>query len=244
MRQIILDTETTGLDPAQGHRLVEIAGVEMLNRRLSHVHFHHYLNPERDSDEKALEVHGLTREFLADKPLFADVVDAFLDYVSGAELVIHNAPFDVGFINHELAMLDRGRLQDYCPSIVDTLVLAKDLYPGKRNNLNALCERYGIDNSNRVLHGALLDAELLADVYLAMTRGQDSLLMALEETSAEDLARAAERKKRRMTLRPLRVQAPSEAEWQAHQQYLEAMAKANKSPTLWQQLLAASESTT
>lgn len=177
MRQIILDTETTGLDPKLGHRIIEIAGVELLNRRLSGRHFHRYLNPGRDSDEAALQVHGLTREFLSDKPRFGEIVDELLEYVSGAELVIHNAPFDVAFIDEELSLLGKGRLSAYCPSVVDTLRLAKELHPGKRNGLDALCDRYQIDNSARTLHGALLDAELLADVYLAMTRGQDSLVM-------------------------------------------------------------------
>lgn len=179
-RQIILDTETTGLDPRLGHRIIEIAGVELVNRRLTGRHFHRYVNPGRDSEEGALQVHGLTSEFLADKPKFGEIVAEFLEYVEGAELIIHNAPFDIGFIDSELALLKKKKLATYCPSVIDTLRMAKDLHPGKRNGLDALCERYQIDNSARTLHGALLDAELLADVYLAMTRGQESLIVEAE----------------------------------------------------------------
>lgn len=175
-RQIILDTETTGLEPRLGHRIIEIAGVELVNRRLTGRHFHRYVNPGRDSDEGALQVHGLTTEFLSDKPRFAEIVDELLEYIKDAELIIHNAPFDVGFIDHELALLRRKPLATHCPEVIDTLRMAKSLHPGKRNSLDALCERYQVDNSGRTLHGALLDAELLADVYLAMTRGQDSLI--------------------------------------------------------------------
>jgi DNA polymerase-3 subunit epsilon len=181
MRQIILDTETTGLDHKQGHRIVEIAGVELSNRQLTGNHFHYYLNPGRESDEGALQVHGLTTEFLQDKPKFHDIFQEFLNFIHDAELIIHNAPFDVGFLNHELNLIHSPALESYCLLITDTLKLAKELHPGKRNNLDALCERYSIDNSKRTLHGALLDAELLAEVYLAMTRGQESLLMELEQ---------------------------------------------------------------
>lgn len=184
-RQIILDTETTGLDPKLGHRVIEVAGVELVNRRLTGRHFHRYLNPGRDSDEGALQVHGLTTEFLSDKPKFAEIADEFLDYVSGAELVIHNAPFDIGFLDSELALARKKRLKTYCPEVIDTLRMAKDLHPGKRNGLDALCDRYQIDNSARTLHGALLDAELLAEVYLAMTRGQESLIVETETAHAE-----------------------------------------------------------
>ena len=176
-RQIILDTETTGLDPAQGHRVIEIGGIEIVDRRQTGNHFHRYINPERDIDEGALQVHGITREFLEDKPKFADIARAFLDYVSGAQLVIHNAPFDVAFLNAELRLLKMKPITTHCPSVLDTLKQARELHPGKRNSLDALCERYQIDNAGRTLHGALLDAQLLAEVYLAMTRGQDSLLM-------------------------------------------------------------------
>lgn len=185
MRQIILDTETTGLDPKMGHRIIEIAGVELVNRRLSGKHFHRYINPGRDSDEGALQVHGLTTEFLSDKPKFDEIATEFLDYVGGAELIIHNAPFDIGFIDSELARVRQKKLAVFCPSIIDTLRMAKSLHPGKRNSLDALCDRYQIDNSARTLHGALLDAELLADVYLAMTRGQESLMIEVETTQTE-----------------------------------------------------------
>ena len=181
MRQIILDTETTGLDHRQGHRIVEIAAVELSNRQLTTQHFHYYLNPERDSDEGALQVHGLTTEFLRNKPKFSEISNEFLNFIADSELVIHNAPFDVGFLNHELNLINLKTLDKYCLSIIDTLKLAKELHPGKRNNLDALCDRYNIDNSKRPLHGALLDAELLAEVYFAMTRGQESLLMDLEQ---------------------------------------------------------------
>lgn len=182
MRQIVLDTETTGLEHKLGHRIVEIAAVELCNRQFTGNHFHHYLNPERESDEGAIQVHGLTQEFLKDKPRFFEISKELLNFISDAELIIHNAPFDVGFLNHELGLVNLETLDNYCLSITDTLKLAKEFHPGKRNNLNALCERYNIDNSKRTLHGALLDAELLAEVYLAMTRGQESLLIELEYT--------------------------------------------------------------
>ncbi len=180
MRQIVLDTETTGLEHKQGHRIVEIAVVELSNRQLTGNHFHYYLNPGRDSDEGALQVHGLTTEFLQDKPKFYEISKEFLSFINDAELIIHNAPFDVGFLNHELNLINLQTLDSYCSLITDTLKLAKEFHPGRRNNLDALCERYNIDNSKRTLHGALLDAELLAEVYLAMTRGQESLLIELE----------------------------------------------------------------
>ncbi len=180
MRQLFLDTETTGLDPASGHRIVEIAVVEVSNRHVTDCHFHFYLDPERDSDEGALKVHGLSREFLRGKPKFREICNDFLEFITDADVFIHNAPFDVGFINRELELINCQPLQHYCKKISDTLVMAKELHPGKRNNLDALCERYYIDHTRRTLHGALLDAELLAEVYLAMTRGQKSLLIALE----------------------------------------------------------------
>lgn len=184
MRQIVLDTETTGLEPELGHRVIEIAGVELVNRRFTGNNFHRYFNPGRDSEPGALQVHGLTTEFLSDKPKFRDVAAEFLDYVSGAELVIHNSAFDVGFLNRELGLADLKPLTEYCAGVVDTLRMARDLHPGKRNNLDALCERYQIDNSARTLHGAQLDARLLAEVYLSMTRGQESLVMEVEAPAA------------------------------------------------------------
>ena len=191
-RQIVLDTETTGLEIADGHRIIEIGCVELLNRRLTHKHFHHYLQPDRDIDPAAIEVHGISSEFLADKPRFADVVEDFLGFIQGSELIIHNAPFDVGFIDHELRMTGlKQRVAEVC-RIVDTLELARRLHPGQRNSLDALCKRYDIDNSQRTLHGALLDAEILADVYLAMTREQVVLTLETEivqtEAKAERIA--------------------------------------------------------
>ena len=181
MRQIIVDTETTGLDPALGHRIIEIAAVELVNRRLTNNHFHRYVNPGRESDDAALQIHGLSAEFLSDKPKFAEVAQDFLDFVRGAELVIHNAAFDVAFIDHELNLIELECIGTCCANVVDTLRLAREMHPGRRNALDVLCERYEIDNSARTLHGALLDAQLLAEVYLAMTRGQESLIME-EET--------------------------------------------------------------
>ena len=177
MKQIVLDTETTGLDPRSGHRIIEVACIEMENRRFTGRHLHKYVNPEREIDAGAQAVHGITLEFLADKPKFADIVDEFLEFINGAELVIHNAPFDIGFLNAELRRIDRVPVETVCNGVIDTLRMAKDLHPGKRNSLDALCERYEIDNSGRTLHGALLDTELLADVFMAMTRGQNSLMI-------------------------------------------------------------------
>lgn len=176
MRQVVLDTETTGLEPTQGHRVIEIGCVEVINRRRTEAAFHQYINPQRDVEDGAYEVHGLSNEFLSDKPLFRDVAQDFINFVRDAELIIHNAPFDVSFINAELANLgpEWGRLEDYC-SIVDSLKIARELHPGQKNNLDALCTRYSIDNSQRDVHGALLDAQLLLDVYLSMTGGQTSL---------------------------------------------------------------------
>lgn len=185
MRQIFLDTETTGLEPKQGHRMVEVAAVEMNHRQLTGRHFHCYLNPGRESDPGALQVHGLTTHFLKDKSKFHEITDEFMAFIDGAELIIHNAPFDVAFLDLELGLVKLSPLDNYCATITDTLKIAKDLHPGKRNNLDALCDRYQIDNSKRTLHGALLDAELLADVYLAMTRGQESLLIENEDTLME-----------------------------------------------------------
>lgn len=176
-RQIILDTETTGINPKEGHRIIEIGCVEMINRRLTSNRFHVYLNPDREIDAGAIEVHGISNAFLKDKPHFVDIADDFMAFIAGAELIIHNAPFDVGFINHELSLLGRGEtaLDSHC-TVMDTLTYARQKHPGARNSLDALCKRYGIDNSHRELHGALLDAEILADVYLLMTGGQSSLL--------------------------------------------------------------------
>jgi DNA polymerase-3 subunit epsilon len=179
MRQIVLDTETTGLNARAGDRVIEIGCVELVNRRLTGNNFHYYINPERDSEEGALAVHGLTTEFLSDKPKFAEIADEFRDYIAGAEVIIHNAPFDVGFLDEEFKRLNLPAFRDHVANIIDSLSEAKVQHPGKRNSLDALCDRYGISNAHRTLHGALLDAELLAEVYLAMTRGQNSLTIDL-----------------------------------------------------------------
>ena len=176
MKQIVLDTETTGLEPKQGHRIIEIGCVELINRRETKRNFHQYLNPEREIEDGAYNVHGLSNEFLSDKPRFADIAQDFIDFIKDSELIIHNAPFDVGFINSELKLMGKkwGQVEDYC-KVFDTLLLAREKHPGQKNNLDALCKRYDVDNSNRELHGALLDAEILLDVYLGMTGGQTDL---------------------------------------------------------------------
>lgn len=219
MRRIVLDTETTGLNPELGHRVIEIGAVELFNRQVTGRTFHTYLNPDREIDAGAVEVHGLTTDFLADKPRFPDVVAEFLDYIAGAELVIHNAPFDVGFLNSELRRLDAGDdLRRHCSDVLDTLKLAKEVHPGQKNNLDALCRRYDVDNSGRAYHGALLDAQLLAEVYLAMTRGQDSLAIESFLTPPpQSRALGAQ-----AGVRVLRVGAEELAE---HEAYLEKMAK-------------------
>lgn len=186
-RQIVLDTETTGLNPKLGNRVIEIGCVELVNRKLTGNNFHVYINPERESEEGALGVHGLTTEFLSDKPKFAEIVTEFIEYIRGAEVIIHNAPFDVGFLNVEFARLDVPSFSDHVAFVTDTLVQAKELHPGKRNSLDALCDRYEISNSHRKLHGALLDAELLADVFLAMSRGQNSFSIELKEEAKVEL---------------------------------------------------------
>lgn len=194
MRQVVLDTETTGLDTKQGNRVIEIGCVELVDRKLTHNHYHQYIQPDRESEEGALNVHGITSEFLADKPRFEDIVDDFLSFIEGAELVIHNAPFDIGFLNHELKLLnqkfsrDLGVTTDYA-TVLDTLVMAKKKHPGQKNNLDALCRRYDVNNDKRELHGALLDSEILADVYLFMTGGQSALLL---DSSAESSDAAAD----------------------------------------------------
>jgi len=231
MRQIILDTETTGLEWSNGNRIIEIGCIELINRQQSGNHFHRYINPGRDSEEGALRVHGLTTEFLSDKPKFREIVNEFLDYVKDAELIIHNAKFDVGFLNAELERVNLKPITEYCASVVDTIVLAKELNPGKRAGLDALCERYQIDNAARTLHGALLDAQLLAEVYLAMTRGQDSLLMDIQTapvaSAAEETARG------NLELIVLRA---NDDELAAHEQQLAGIDKASGGKCLWWQL--------
>jgi DNA polymerase-3 subunit epsilon len=228
VRQIILDTETTGLEPEQGHRIVELACVELVNRRFTRQSLHHYLNPEREIDAGAQQVHGLTFEFLQEKPKFADVVDDFLAFVAGAELIIHNAAFDVGFLNAELARLGKGAVTDYCECITDTLRMAKDLHPGKRNSLDMLCERYMVNNSGRTLHGALLDAELLAEVFLAMTRGQESLVIDTLLGMGSEGRLNTMPKVRKLTI--LRASYDEQA---AHLQQLEKINKVSAGACLW-----------
>lgn len=231
-RQIILDTETTGLEPKQGHRIIEIGCVEMIDRRLTGNNFHQYIQPDRQIDSAAIEIHGITNEFLTDKPRFGDLVNDFMEYIQGAELIIHNAPFDVGFINNELRLLEQDwqALSHYC-SVVDTLVMAKKLHPGQRNSLDALCKRYAIDNSHRELHGALLDSEILAEVYLFMTGGQTAL--SLDGNSQEGGADA-------VAIRPLDGNRPSlkivraqEDEIGAHEARLDVIDKGSAEGALW-----------
>lgn len=231
MRQIVLDTETTGLEWRNGDRVIEIGCVELVDRKLTGRHYHVYINPEREIDIGAIEIHGITNEFLADKPRFKDVVAEFEDFVRGGELVIHNASFDVGFLDNELAMLDRDRLHVICDGVIDTLKMAKEMNPGKKATLDALCDRYEIDNARRTLHGALLDAELLAEVYLAMTRGQESLIIGLDEDEdqAASFAGGADLADRP----PLRVIRASDAELTAHEGVLDEIAKANKGTCMW-----------
>ena len=232
MRQIVLDTETTGLEPSQGHRVIEIGCVELVNRRLTGNHYHQYLQPDRAIDEGAIEVHGISNEFLLDKPRFADVVGDFLDFVRGAQLIIHNAPFDMGFLNHELGLLAAppGRLEEHC-TVLDTLAMARELHPGQKNSLDALCKRYDVDNSHRELHGALLDAEILADVYLAMTGGQTSLsLDGLGEgagSTVSEIRRLAADRPR------LKVIAAGAEELAAHESRLAAIDKASGGKCVW-----------
>ncbi|MDR1350757.1 MAG: DNA polymerase III subunit epsilon [Zoogloeaceae bacterium] len=221
MRQIFLDTETTGLEPRQGHRVIEIAGVEMKNRRLTGHHLHHYLNPDREIDAGAQAIHGIDSGFLEDKPRFAQIAREFMDFIAGAELVIHNAPFDIGFLDMELARLDLPATREICANVRDTLKMARELHPGKRNNLDALCERYQINNAHRTLHGALLDAELLADVYLAMTRGQESLMMEMSAPPSKSASGAVQPEDAARTRPPLPVRRANAEERKAHAAVLE-----------------------
>lgn len=230
MRLIVLDTETTGLNPRSGDRVIEIGCVEIVNRRLTGNNFHSYINPERDSEEGALAVHGLTTEFLSDKPKFAEIADELRDYVRGAEIIIHNAPFDLAFLDAEFERLSFPRFIEHVDKVTDTLVQAKEMHPGKRNSLDALCDRYGISNAHRALHGALLDAELLAEVYLAMTRGQNSLTIDLAVTEAQagsdetiEMAPTAE----------IIVLPATEAELMEHESLLDRLDKDVKGSCLW-----------
>ena len=232
MRQIVLDTETTGLSAADGDRIIEIGCVELVHRKLTGNNRHYYLNPQRDIHEDALRVHGISLEFLQDKPLFAAVADDLMQYLQGAELIIHNAPFDVGFLNSEFARLGQPPLREWVGGVIDTLAMAKEMYPGKRNGLDALCDRLGVDNSGRTLHGALLDAELLADVYINLTRGQDALLIDM------DAGPGASSEGARLNLQSfeLPVIAASAQELEAHARLLEDLDKASKGKTVWRQV--------
>ena len=230
-RQIVLDTETTGLSADGGDRIIEIGCVELLNRKLTGNNLHFYLNPQRDSHEDALKVHGISNEFLRDKPKFSEVAEDILHYLQGAELIIHNAAFDVSFLNKELDLMGMPPLTDFVDSVTDTLLMAKEMFPGKRNSLNALCDRLGVDNSGRKLHGALLDAELLADVYINLTRGQDALLIDLGAVEG------AEPGVVNIDLRGfvLPVLAASEQEIGAHAEMLAGIDKASGGKTVWRQ---------
>ncbi len=230
MRQIVLDTETTGLDPRQGHRIIEVACLEVVNRRLTGRHLHKYINPERDIDAGAQAVHGITLEFLADKPKFIDIADELLDFINGGELIIHNAPFDIGFLNAEFGKIDRVPVDTVCNGVIDTLKMAKELHPGKRNSLDALCERYAIDNSHRTLHGALLDTELLAEVFLAMTRGQNALMIEPDDFVPNRGKGDGDAVRQR---KPLRVQHASNQELADHDRLLAAIDKESKGACLW-----------
>jgi len=233
MRQIVLDTETTGLEPKQGHRIIEIGCVEMIDRQLTGNNFHQYLQPDREIDAGAIEVHGITNEALADKPRFVEVVDDMVAYLGDAELVIHNAPFDVGFLNHELAMVQGTYLPvDKTCSILDTLTMARRMFPGQRASLDALCKRYDIDNTKRTLHGALLDAEILADVYLAMTGGQVSLSLGGLGNNADGSVQAGVIRRTTLAADALPVICASEEELAAHTERLEAIEKAS-GKNLW-----------
>ncbi|MDD2724491.1 MAG: DNA polymerase III subunit epsilon [Methylovulum sp.] len=237
-RLVVLDTETTGLNPQEGHRIIEIGCVELVNRRPTNRHFHYYLNPDRDIDAGATAVHGITNQYLKDKPRFKDITEEFIAFITGAELIIHNAPFDVGFLNHELTLLkdtNKTKLGNYC-KVFDTLAFARKKHPGQRNSLDALCKRYNIDNSHRKLHGALLDSEILAEVFLLMTGGQASLLD--EATAPTNLGSAAQTEQTRQRINTERqalcVIACDEGELAAHEQVLDAVAKASGT-CLWRQ---------
>lgn len=244
MRQVVLDTETTGLDPKTGHRIIEIGCVEIINRRITRNHYHQYIQPDRESDEGALAVHGITSEFLADKPRFEDIADDFVTFIKGAELIIHNAPFDVGFIDNEFKLLkekhavDFGSTADHA-TILDSLVMARQMHPGQKNNLDALCRRYDVNNDKRELHGALLDSEILADVYLAMTGGQSNLLLDAEEHNDTDKQSTDEESLKRIERGNgvLPIIRATDEEINIHQQYLQAMGDAS----LWGKAVVAEE---
>lgn len=233
MRYVVLDTETTGLEAHLGHRVIEIGCVEIVNRRVTQRNFHTYLNPDRDIDEGAQNVHGLSREFLSDKPRMEEVAQTFLDFVRGATIIIHNAEFDLRFLNAEFERLKLGEFRGYCHDVIDSLRQARELHPGKRNSLDALCDRYGISNAHRTLHGALLDSELLAEVWLAMTRGQESLVIDMGDDQGGD--GRADLQLGDVDLSALPMLYPDEIEQAAHQEYLAALDKAVKKPCVWRQ---------
>ena len=241
MRQVVLDTETTGLDPSQGHRVIEIGCVEIDNRKLTGRHYHCYLNPGREIDAAAIEVHGLTSQFLRDKPRFHQIEEEFLAFIDGSELVIHNAPFDIGFLDHELraTKTDATAISNIC-GVLDSLLLAREKHPGQRNSLDALCKRYGVDNTQRQLHGALLDAEILADVYLVMTSGQSSLLLSEDESEGSN--RRRRNNQRDVQREGIAVIKAGEDELAAHEQRLQDLAESSDEGCLWLQLEAEAQS--
>jgi len=243
MRQIILDTETTGLEPSEGHRIIEIGCVELINRRPSNNRYQQYVNPGREIDAGAMEVHGITNEMLADKPAFADIAKDLMEFIKGAELIIHNAPFDIGFLNNELTLMANGetpmRIEDFC-SVVDTLKLARSMHPGQKNDLDSLCKRYSVDNSQRTLHGALLDAEILADVYLAMTGGQTGLFedthSHMKNATTTNVAAPTDIRRLDPDRPKLPVIPASAEELAAHQSWLEELDKKSGGQCVWKKL--------
>jgi len=236
MRQIVLDTETTGIETSQGHRIIEIGAVEVIDRKLTGNHYHQYIQPNREIDAEALQVHGITQEFLADKPRFEQVAQEFMDYIKGAELIIHNAPFDVGFINYELSLVSAewGKVTDFC-TILDTLVLARRMHPGQKNNLDALCKRYDVNNTHRELHGALLDSEILADVYLMMTGGQVALSLGSDEGDGGGGVQGTTIRRLSADRPRLKVISANETEISAHEERLDAIEKASDGSCVWRQ---------
>lgn len=233
MRYVVLDTETTGLEWREGHRIIEIGCVELLGRQVTDQHYHQYINPQREVDQGAFEVHGISNEMLADKPVFDKVVRSFLDFVQGSTLIIHNASFDIGFLDAELDRLNLGKMTDYVEGVIDSLMMAREMFPGKRNNLDALCDRLGVNNAHRTLHGALLDSEILGEVYLAMTRGQESLTIDMGGSENRKQSQAAT-----VDLASLDLVEPQidETELQAHLAYLEVLDKESKGACIWKQL--------
>jgi DNA polymerase-3 subunit epsilon len=232
MRQVVLDTETTGLSPENGDRILEIGCVELVNRKLTGNNLHFYINPERDSHEEALKVHGISNEFLKDKPKFAQISNDLLAYLKESQVIIHNAPFDIGFLNKELDRLSLPNISQYVTGVIDTLSMAKEIYPGKRNSLDALCDRLEVDNSDRTLHGALLDAELLADVYINMTRGQDALLIEVDQTQTS----SEKSKKVDLTKIDLPVIFANQDELQKHEEVMLQIDKSSQGNSVWRQL--------